>query len=369
MKFKSKSLVAALLVSSLMLGACTDKGENESNKDVKTEDVSNVQNEVFAEFMNEFLGLLESGNVLDAETKMKLFLEKEELTLDDQSTVVDAFIYGLSLKSKELNENITDFNVEIKKYAGEEKNFVTQAHIDTIENEKFKEFAQSVYDNYLLVEQSDSENFQVVPDLNYILSEYENNMNEYLTNYLAMYIDISEPIIYDDSLTLLAKGIEDNINTMQAYLDSFQEINPEEDKLYNFYQDKTAMDLLGHYEIYFGLIHALFVDDKNVYLPEIITFYEKSYKETKNPILKSKLEKFLKVLEKHNNTYNEELKEETDSLINVLSEDGKFIQEGNINKDKPELFKDDKSKSNAETSIKEDSSSKKEESIIESEKE
>lgn len=355
MKFKSKSIVAALLVSSLLLGACTDKKEK-TEEETKTENIS-VQNEVFSEFMNEFLGLLEEGKILDAEKKMKEFLSKEKLDIDNQSTVIDAFIYGLSLKSKELNENITDFNVEIKKYLTEQKNFVTQSHVDTIENKEFKEFSQEVYDNYLLVEPSDSDNFQVTPDLNYVLSEYEKNMNEYLINYLAMYIEISTPIIYDDSITLLIKGIEGNINTMQSYLDSFQEINVEEDNLYEFYQSKTAVDLLGHYEIYFGLIHTFFVDKNDVYLPEIISYYEKSYKETKNPVLKSKIEKFLKLLKENDNTFNDELKEEVDKFINILTDEGKFISEGNINTEKPvmneeESVEETETKTNTETSIK-----------------
>lgn len=366
MKFKSKSLVAALLVSSLILGACTDN-EGKVDEKTNTEETASVTNEVYTEFMNEFLGLLEEGKIIDAETKMKAFLDKEKLELDSQSTIVDAFIYGLSLKSEELNKDITDFNVEIKKYATDGKDFVTQADIDTIENKEFKTFAQDVYDNYLLVEQSDSENFKVVPDLNYILSEYEKNMNEYLINYLAMYIEISSPIIYDDSIVLLAKGIESNINTMQSYLDSFQEINTDKDNLYSFYQSKTALDLLGHYEIYFGLIHTMFVNDKNVYLPEIVEFYETSYKETKNPVLKDKLGKFLELLKEHDNAFNPTLKEQADKFVNILTDEGKFITEGNINTGKPNLVDDEKAETNAEASIQEELKSKETETKSEKE--
>lgn len=325
---KIKYLFFSIIFSALLLVGCTDKKE-------KPEDVTK-ENEVYHEFMTDYIALMEKGKLLEAEESMKKAFKEEKFTMKEQSTILDAFLYGISLKSEELSKELTDFNVNITEFLEDKNSFIEQKDIDQIKDTDFKVFAQKILDNYLLVESLGDGNYQLVADIQYLLKEYDKNMLPVLKDYLIAYMEISKSLEYDekDYKTLLV-NIENNINILQAFLDTYHEGEKDYDEtLYSFYQNRIAYDLQGHYEVFFGLAHDYFLNDKNdnTYPKDIVDYYKTSYEKTINPIFKTKLEKVLALLKDNNNKLSSDAKKKLETIIAVIDTKGNLISEGNVDK-------------------------------------
>ena len=87
---KAKGIMAALLCSALLLGACTDK-----DADKEKEPVTKVTEEssIYNDFMVKFVNKLEDGQVTEATKLMTDQFEKGTFSQKETSTIIDAYIF------------------------------------------------------------------------------------------------------------------------------------------------------------------------------------------------------------------------------------------------------------------------------------
>lgn len=296
---KGKGLIAGMLASMVILGACS--GADKPKKMTVDEE-------------DEFLtGFVESAVDAEDTEKTAETLEKKlpELSKDGFSYALDAYIYSLHQKGFELNEKFSVHNDELleKDLAHISDEWKKDSFIEGTSEELGKILEEIRKEPYGIVRQGDA--YVIEPDYRQIIEEFGDGMTDAMKDYLTFTADELKKPYYDEKTDMYDM---DEILDRMAQLDELK-IKHEDSPFATSIQQSFAY----YSKLYFGLNSNVLYKD-GVLREEAREHYKKTAK-AGDHVVANDVRGYLEVLEKS------EFKENAPDVLAYLSDIGMLSTE------------------------------------------
>lgn len=301
-KKRKGSMIAALLLTATMLGACS---EGNTEPYTKAE-----EKEVLSELITE------DSSIADTYAfKEKMDTELPRLSKDGASDLVDTWLYTLYSETEAMNNKLAAFQTELGELV-EAKNDPTSEKFDVnkVDDEALKAILKEVEKLHVVIKTEYDANskelvFFLNPDFERILKEYEKYMNKDIVAYIEFNILQTETnIVNEDGTAPLLSEVAKMIVELEGIIKTNEESK---------YVPAFKQMLVYYYDIYFSVTApGLLNKEATAYLDSTIESYASHAEAYKTFQFGKDLLRILNVVQKtEGNLITDEVKDQVAQLL------------------------------------------------------
>ncbi|WCF11691.1 hypothetical protein NDS46_30555 (plasmid) [Paenibacillus thiaminolyticus] len=220
------------------------------------------------------------------------------LSSEESSNAVDALLYSMYQKQKELNDKISGLQDVMSSYQDDGINFNVSQSYSRIKDSTLKAFLGEIQKEKFLVI-NDNGGFTVVPNMGEILQKYEMYMTDALKDMILFSKSEYDKPFFDfekekfdldvvvERILMMEEGLKKHFDS--SYVNAFKE-----SKAY-------------YYQIYFGVNNGYMIDSQKNLLEEVLEHYQKTLKDHPNTQLANDLNAYLEKLKQSKNKMTDDV--------------------------------------------------------------
>ena len=295
MKPKFSKLLIAVSLSALVLTGCSNSKFSEEKEDA---------------FLDTFVDEATTDGV-PSDLRKKLDQNIKKLSEKGASDAVDGLLYNLYQKASVLNTQASGLQATFAKLKEEKIDVTKSSDYAKVTDKVVKAFLDELSISGLKL-MEDNGNYTVVTDMALILEKYE----DLIADDLITMIKFSEMEYTKGYFNLETETFDmDTIRERILFLEKAKKDYPE-----SYYLDglKEAYDY--YYQVYFGVLHQYFIDDKKKIKDDVLAHYEATVKGNPDSQFGKDTQKVIDMLKKTNNIVDDNLMVELLDLTNYKTE-------------------------------------------------